>query len=51
LSGDGVPCAAICKFPHSIRVVAADFLRRLELDQAAESISGELAKQTALGTA
>jgi len=44
LTGNGVPCAAIGQFPHTFWVVVEDLLRRLELDQAAEGVSGKLAK-------
>ena len=49
LPGYGIPSAAIDQLPYTVRVVATDFLRQLELDQAAESISGKLAKEAALG--
>ncbi|MDY0186277.1 MAG: hypothetical protein RBR43_10440 [Desulfuromonadaceae bacterium] len=50
LTGNGVPGTAIGQFPHAIRVAAVDLLRRLKLDQAAESISGKLAKEAAPGS-
>lgn len=48
LSGDGVPATALGEFTHTIRIGGADGCRRLELDQAAESVAGKLTEQTAL---
>ena len=43
-------CRGIGQLPHTIRVAATDLLPRLELDLAAEIISGKLANEAALGT-
>jgi hypothetical protein len=49
LTGDGVPCAAVGEVAHAVRISTTDVVRRLELDEAAEGISGELREEAGLG--
>ena len=49
LTGQRVPGAAAGQFPDSRRMTGANRFRRLELDEAAQRVTGELAEQAPLG--
>ncbi|MPM04015.1 hypothetical protein SDC9_50282 [bioreactor metagenome] len=49
LPGDGVEGAAVGQFPQASRILSPDTLRRLELHQAAEGVSGKLADHASPG--
>ncbi len=50
LAGNRVPSTSLGKFTDAFRVFPPDVVRLSELNKAAQSVSGKLAEQTALGT-